>query len=203
MEMSGEERIPATQAATWAALNNPEMLKACVPGCDSIERVAENEFQVLMVARIGPVSAKFKGKLALSDLQPPNSYAIAFEGQGGAAGFGKGSAQVRLAPDGEGTLLSYDVKANVGGKLAQIGSRLVDAAAKKISKDFFAAFNEKVGAQHGAGGGGEAAHEEHDAHAPGPVPRDPDLPTVSNASLVFLAGGSLVVALVAMIAFLG
>ena len=135
-----------------------------------------------------------------------DAYPIAFDGQGGAAGFGKGSAQVRLAPDGEGTLLSYDVKANVGGKLAQIGSRLVDAAAKKISKDFFAAFNEKVGAQHGAGGGGEAAHEEHeehDAHAPGPVPRDPDLPTVPNASLVFLAGGSLVVALVAMIAFLG
>jgi carbon monoxide dehydrogenase subunit G len=104
------------------------------------------------VARIGPVSAKFKGKLALSDLKPPHSYALAFEGQGGAAGFGKGSAQVRLAPEGAGTLLSYEVKANVGGKLAQIGSRLVDAAAKKISKDFFAAFNEKVGAQHGAGG---------------------------------------------------
>jgi carbon monoxide dehydrogenase subunit G len=198
MEMSGEERIPATQDQTWAALNDPEILKACVPGCESIERTADNEYQVLMVARVGPVSAKFKGKLALSDLNPPSSYAIAFEGQGGAAGFGKGSAQVRLAPDGAGTLLSYDVKANVGGKLAQIGSRLVDAAAKKISKDFFAAFNEKVGAQHGA-----AAHDGQDAHdAPGPVPRDPDLPTVSNASLVFLAGGALVVAAVALVTFL-
>jgi carbon monoxide dehydrogenase subunit G len=198
MEMSGEERIPATQDQTWAALNDPEILKACVPGCESIERTADNEYQVLMVARVGPVSAKFKGKLALSDLNPPSSYAIAFEGQGGAAGFGKGSAQVRLAPDGAGTLLSYDVKANVGGKLAQIGSRLVDAAAKKISKDFFAAFNEKVGAQHGA-----AAHDGQDAHdAPGPVPRDPDLPTVSNASLVFLAGGALVVAAVARVTFL-
>lgn len=200
MEMSGEERIPATQDQTWAALNDPEILKACVPGCESIERVAENEYSVLMVARVGPVSAKFKGKLALSDLKPPHSYAIAFEGQGGAAGFGKGSAQVRLAPEGAGTLLSYDVKANVGGKLAQIGSRLVDAAAKKISKDFFAAFNEKVGAQHGAGGGEAPPHD--DAHAPDPVPRDPDLPKVSNAALVFLAGGSLVVVLVALVTFL-
>ena len=193
MEMSGEERIPATQGETWAALNDPEILKACVPGCESIERVAQNEYQVLMAARIGPVSAKFKGKLALSELNPPHSYAIAFEGQGGAAGFGKGSAQVQLAPEGEGTLLTYQVKANVGGKLAQIGSRLVDAAAKKISQDFFAAFNAKVGAQ-------AMAYEEHE---PGPVPPDPDLPKVSNASLIFLAGGALVVVLVALIAFLG
>jgi len=194
MEMSGEERIPASQADTWAALNDPEMLKACVPGCESIDRTAENEYQVLMVARIGPVSAKFKGKLALSDLNPPNSYAIAFEGQGGAAGFGKGSAQVQLAPDGEGTKLSYQVKANVGGKLAQIGSRLVDAAARKISQDFFAAFNAKVAALHGAHG-----TEVHDEHHVQPVPRDPDLPTVSDASLVFLAAGSLVVFVVALI----
>lgn len=192
MEMSGEERIPATQGETWAALNDPEILKACVPGCESIERVADNEYQVLMVARIGPVSARFKGRLALSDLNPPHSYAIAFEGQGGAAGFGKGSAQVQLAPEGEGTLLTYQVKANVGGKLAQIGSRLVDAAARKISQDFFAAFNATVGAQ-------AVAHEEHQ---PGPVPPDPDLPKVSNASLIFLAGGALVVVLVALIAFL-
>lgn len=193
MEMSGEERIPATQGETWAALNDPEILKACVPGCESIERVADNEYQVLMVARIGPVSARFKGRLALSDLNPPHSYAIAFEGQGGAAGFGKGSAQVQLAPEGAGTLLTYQVKANVGGKLAQIGSRLVDAAAKKISQDFFAAFNAKVGAQ-------ALADEEHE---PGPVPSDPDLPKVSNASLIFLAAGALVVVLVALIAFLG
>ena len=198
MEMIGEERIPASQADTWAALNDPEMLKACVPGCDAIDRTAENEYQVLMVARIGPVSAKFKGKLALSDLNAPHSYAIAFEGQGGAAGFGKGSAQVQLAPDGEGTRLSYQVKANVGGKLAQIGSRLVDAAARKIAQDFFAAFNEKVAALH-AGQGVETHDEQH----PAPVPRDPDLPTVSDASLAFLAAGSLVVFLVALIALFG
>jgi carbon monoxide dehydrogenase subunit G len=194
MEMSGEERIPASQADTWAALNDPEMLKACVPGCESIERVGDEEFQVLMVARIGPVSAKFKGKLTLSDLRPPDSYALAFEGQGGAAGFGKGSANVQLSPEGEGTLLRYQVKASVGGKLAQIGSRLVDAAARKISQDFFAAFNEKVGALHGAA----AAATDEAEHHPAPLGRDPDLPTVSDASLIFLAAGALVVLAVAL-----
>jgi len=199
MEMSGEERIPASQADTWAALNDPDTLKACVPGCESIERVSDEEYQVLMVARIGPVSAKFKGKLTLSDLNPPTSYSIAFEGQGGAAGFGKGAAQVQLAPDGEATLLRYQVKASVGGKLAQIGSRLVDAAAKKISQDFFAAFGEKVGARHGAA---EAHGAVAGDHHPEPVERDPDLPTVSNASLAFLAAGALVVLAVALIALL-
>lgn len=198
MEMSGEERIPASQGDTWAALNDPEILKSCVPGCDAIDRLAENEYQVLMVARIGPVSAKFKGKLALSDLNPPHAYAIAFEGQGGAAGFGKGSAQVQLAPDGEGTKLTYQVKASVGGKLAQIGSRLVDAAARKVAQDFFAAFNDKVASLHGAPAG--AAGEEH---RPEPVPRDPDLPTVSDASLAFLAAGALVVCAVALLVLFG
>jgi carbon monoxide dehydrogenase subunit G len=198
MEMSGEQLIPASQADTWAALNDPQVLQACVPGCESLERIADNEFQVLMVARIGPVSAKFKGKLGLSDLKPPHSYAIAFEGQGGAAGFGKGSAQVQLAPDGDGTRLSYQVKANVGGKLAQIGSRLVDAAARKISQDFFNAFNEKVGALHGV-----PAAAGHDEHHAGPVPRDPDLPTVSDASLMFLAAGALVVFVVGLFVLYG
>jgi uncharacterized protein len=201
MEMSGEELIPATQADTWAALNDPEILKACVPGCDAVDRIADNEYQVLMVARIGPVSAKFKGKLTLSDLNPPHSYAIAFEGQGGAAGFGKGSAQVQLAPEGGGTKLTYQVKANVGGKLAQIGSRLVDAAAKKISQDFFNAFNEKVGSLHGAPAAD--VHDEHGEHHVEPVPRDPDLPTVSDASLVFLAAGALVVFVVSLFALYG
>jgi carbon monoxide dehydrogenase subunit G len=198
MEMTGEERIPASQGDTWAALNDPVILKACVPGCDAIDRLAENEYQVLMVARIGPVSAKFKGKLALSDLKPPHSYAIAFEGQGGAAGFGKGSAQVQLAPDGEGTRLSYQVKASVGGKLAQIGSRLVDAAARKVAQDFFAAFNEKVASLHGA-----PAAEAHAEPHPEPVPRDPDLPTVSDASLAFLAAAALVVCAVALLVLFG
>jgi uncharacterized protein len=149
MEMSGEQLVPAPQAVVWDALNDPQMLKASVPGCESIEPAGDNEYQVLMVARVGPVSAKFKGKLTLSEVKPPDSYSIAFEGQGGAAGFAKGGAQVRLSPQGESTRLAYDVKASVGGKLAQIGSRLVDAAAKKVANDFFRKFNEKVGELHG------------------------------------------------------
>src|SRR5438477_1108452 len=105
MEMSGEQLIPAPQKAVWDALNDPEFLKACVPGCESIERSGENEFQVLMVARVGPVSAKFKGKLTLSDIKPPESYAMSFEGQGGAAGFAKGGAQVQLVPEKDHTRL--------------------------------------------------------------------------------------------------
>jgi carbon monoxide dehydrogenase subunit G len=144
MEMSSEQLVPASQQQTWDALNDPAMLKQCVPGCEAIEPVGDNQYQVLMVARVGPVSAKFKGKLTLSDVQPPSSYSIAFEGQGGAAGFAKGGAHVRLSPQGESTRLEYDVKANVGGKLAQIGSRLVDAAAKKVADEFFKNFNAKV-----------------------------------------------------------
>src|SRR5713101_6810918 len=144
MEMKGEQLIPAPQQVVWDALNDPEVLKACVPGCESIEKSGDNEYQVLMVARVGPVSAKFKGRLTLSDINPPSSYSISFEGQGGAAGFAKGSAQVRLSAEGAHTRLSYEVKANVGGKLAQIGSRLVDAAAKKVADDFFRNFNQKA-----------------------------------------------------------
>jgi len=143
--MKGEQLVPASQKATWDALNDPQVLKACVPGCESIEPAGENVYQVLMVARVGPVSAKFKGKLTLSDIVPPQSYSISFGGQGGAAGFAKGGANVRLAAENDQTKLSYDVKANVGGKLAQIGSRLVDAAAKKVADDFFRNFNQKMG----------------------------------------------------------
>ena len=197
MEMKGEQVVPAPQADTWAALNDPEILKACIPGCESIERVTDAEYAVLMTARVGPVAAKFKGKLTLSDLKPPQSYAIAFEGQGRVAGFGKGSAQVRLASEGKATRLSYQVKANVGGKLAQIGSRLVDAAARKLADDFFTAFNEKVASLQG--GPAHEDHEEHAEHAVEPVPRDPDLPDVPPSSLAFFAAGALVVSLVTLI----
>src|SRR5207248_6547577 len=199
MEMSGEQLVPAPQRVVWDALNDPAMLKARVPGCESIERSGDNEYQVLMVARVGPVSAKFKGKLTLSDIKPPNSYSIAFEGQGGPAGFAKGGAQVRLSPDSDNTRLAYDVKASVGGKLAQIGSRLVDAAAKKIADDFFRNFNEKVGALHAPPAPGKTAEQEE--HHVEPVPRDPDLPQASNTTLRFLAAGALVVTAVALIAF--
>jgi len=197
MEMTGEQLIRAAQADTWAALNDPETLKACVPGCESIERTSDTEYAVQMTARVGPVSAKFKGKMTLSSLNPPHSYTIAFEGQGGVAGFARGSADVSLTPEARDTRLAYKVKANVGGKLAQIGSRLVDAAANKVANDFFAAFNEKMTLTHG--GHGAARRDEHH---PEPVPRDPDLPQVSEASLSFFAGGALVVFVVALITLL-
>jgi carbon monoxide dehydrogenase subunit G len=208
MEMTGEQLIPASQQQTWEALNDPKMLKECVPGCESIDPIGENQYQVLMVARVGPVSAKFKGKLTLSDIKPPNSYAIAFEGQGGPAGFAKGGANVRLSSEkGNETKLAYDVKASVGGKLAQIGSRLVDAAAKKVADDFFKNFNSKVGALHAAPaaghGGAEHPGAEQDEHHVEPVPRDPDLPDVSDTTLRFFAAGVLVVTGVALVSFFG
>jgi hypothetical protein len=202
MEMTGEQLIHASQADTWAALNDPEILKACVPGCESIERTSDTEYAVQMTARVGPVSAKFKGKMTLSNLNPPHSYTIAFEGQGGVAGFAKGGADVSLTPEAHDTKLAYKVKANVGGKLAQIGSRLVDAAANKIANDFFNAFNEQVAALHGGHGAGGHAADPHDEHHPEPVPRDPDLPQMSDASLSFFAAGALVVFVVALITLL-
>lgn len=219
MEMTGEQLVPAPQKVVWDALNDPEMLKACVPGCESITPSGDNEYQVLMVARVGPVSAKFKGKLALSDIKAPDSYSISFEGQGGAAGFAKGGAHVRLTGEGEKTRLGYDVKASVGGKLAQIGSRLVDAAAKKVADDFFRNFNDKVASLQGEEDStivkpkreddttvvmpakkAHGAHEEdeHDEHGK-PIPRDPDLPDVSTTTLTFFAASTLVIFFVTLL----
>ena len=144
MEMTGEQIIAAAQAEVWRGLNDPEVLKACISGCESMERLRETEFTMVTIAAIGPVKAKFRGKLLLADLDPPNSYSLSFDGQGGVAGFGKGSAKVSLAAEGAGTRLSYAVKAQVGGKLAQVGSRLIDGVAKKMADDFFAAFNQKM-----------------------------------------------------------
>jgi carbon monoxide dehydrogenase subunit G len=144
MEMTGEQLIPLPQQRVWEALNDPVILKACIPGCESIEKVSDTEYKVVMTAAIGPVKAKFNGKLLLADLNPPHSYSIAFEGTGGAAGFGKGAAQVSLLPEGGATRLTYAATASVGGKLAQIGSRLIDGVARKMSEDFFAKFNETV-----------------------------------------------------------
>ena len=144
MEMTGEQIIPAAQAEVWRGLNDPDVLKACISGCESMERLSDTEYTVVTIAAIGPVKAKFRGKLLLADLNPPHSYSLSFDGQGGAAGFGKGSAKVSLAAAGAGTRLSYAVKAQVGGKLAQIGSRLIDGVAKKMADDFFSAFNQNM-----------------------------------------------------------
>jgi carbon monoxide dehydrogenase subunit G len=141
MEMTGEQLIPVPQQRVWEGLNDPEVLKACIPGCDTIERISDTEYRVAMTAAVGPVKAKFNGKLLLADLNPPNSYTLSFEGSGGAAGFGKGGAQVALAPEGASTKLSYKATAQVGGKLAQVGSRLIDGVAKKMADEFFQRFN--------------------------------------------------------------
>jgi carbon monoxide dehydrogenase subunit G len=145
MDMTGEFRIPAPRQRVWEALNDPEILKQCIPGCEEIEKLSATELQAKVTAKVGPVKARFGGKVVLSDLDPPNGYKITGEGSGGAAGFAKGGATVRLADDGDGTRLAYTVEAHVGGKLAQIGSRLIDATARKMADDFFSRFSSIVG----------------------------------------------------------
>jgi carbon monoxide dehydrogenase subunit G len=141
MDMAGEYRIPAAREAVWRGLNDPEILKQCIPGCESIEKLSDTAFTARVALTVGPVKAKFTGKVVLADLNPPESYTISGEGQGGVAGFGKGSAAVRLAEDGPSTtVLTYSAQATVGGKLAQIGTRLVDATARKLAEEFFSRF---------------------------------------------------------------
>jgi len=146
MEMKGSRVVPADVATTWRALNDPEVLRECIPGCESIDRVSDTEYRVLMTARVGPVSAKFSGRLTLADIVAPRSYTLKFEGQGGAAGFANGTAKVELSPAEAGSRIDYAVNAQVGGKLAQIGSRLIDGAAAKVADDFFACFVARAGA---------------------------------------------------------
>jgi uncharacterized protein len=140
MEMHGELRIPAPRAEVWAKLNDPETLKTCIPGCETIEKLSDTEFTAKVVARVGPVKATFSGKVSLTDLDPPSSYTISGEGTGGVAGFAKGSAKVALDDAGAETVLRYGVQAQVGGKLAQIGSRLIDATSRKMADEFFSRF---------------------------------------------------------------
>lgn len=144
MEMTGEQLIALPQQATWDALNDTDVLMACIPGCDSIDKQSDHEYLLTMTAKVGPVSAKFKGKMTLLDVRAPDAYTLQFEGQGGVAGFAKGEAQVKLAPEGDGTRLSYSVKAGIGGKLAQVGARLIDGVAKKMAEQFFTAFNKRA-----------------------------------------------------------
>ncbi len=144
MDMTGERRIPAPRARVWDALNNPDVLKSAIPGCQSLEKLSEHELQATAAVKIGPIAARFTGKVQLLDLDPPNSYRIEGEGQGGVAGFAKGGAVVRLVDDGAGTLLSYNVKAQVGGKIAQLGARLIDASAKQMADAFFNNFSAAV-----------------------------------------------------------
>src|ERR1700720_510552 len=146
MQMNDSQRIPASKQKVWAALNDPEILKQCIPGCQSLEMSASNEMTATVVIKVGPVKATFGGKVTLSDLDPPSSYRISGEGNGGIAGFAKGGATVRLESESpEVTMLYYDVDAQIGGKLAQLGQRLIDSTANKLAGEFFAAFGAVVG----------------------------------------------------------
>ncbi len=150
MDMSGEYRIPAPREVVWAGLNDPEILKQSIPGCDELNKVSDTELTAKVTAKVGPVRATFSGKVTLSNIQPPAGYTITGEGQGGAAGFAKGGADVELLEDGDGTILKYAAKSTVGGKLAQIGSRLIDSTAKKMANDFFERFAAAVAARQDA-----------------------------------------------------
>jgi carbon monoxide dehydrogenase subunit G len=166
MELSNTRIVPAPPATVWTALNDPAVLKECLPGCEVLERAGDGTFRVVMAARVGPVAARFNGTMRMADVAAPTGYTLQFEGQGGAAGFARGEARVSLAPEGDQhTALTYAAKAQVGGKLAQIGSRLVDGAAAKLTDDFFARFVERVA----------PAHAEGDAGAPVPAASEPSV----------------------------
>ena len=173
----------------WEALNDPAVLQQCIPGCETIEKTSDTEFAARVVAKVGPVRAAFNGKVTLSDLDPPKAYTISGEGSGGVAGFAKGAAKVRLDGDGDATTLRYEVAAHVGGKLAQIGSRLIDATARKMAEDFFARFSAVVGAAAPAATV-EAAGAGEAVAAPAPAPTRKGLPPA-----VWITGLAVVVAL--------
>jgi carbon monoxide dehydrogenase subunit G len=163
MEMSSTRVVNAPPEVVWQALNDPDVLRDSIPGCESFTRESDSDWRAVVAAKVGPVSARFTGKVQLTDVVPPTGYTLRFEGQGGAAGFANGEAKVMLAPaDGNRTGLTYTAKAQIGGKLAQLGSRLVDGAAAKMADDFFARFSERVAPHAGV---------EPPAPAAGPVPR--------------------------------
>ena len=202
MNLQGERRLPAPIAQAWAALNDPEALKACITGCESLERTGDDEYAVVMAVRVGPVNARFKGRLRILNIQPLTSYTIEFDGQGGVAGFGKGSADVALTADGAQTVLRYGAKAQVGGKIAQIGSRLVDSAAEKVAGEFFSAFESYLKNQQATAA---PPADESDA-APSPSdatpPAAPAAATTTPASRAstpwgWLIGGAVVLVLAA------
>jgi carbon monoxide dehydrogenase subunit G len=164
MEITGTQAIAAPRSSVWAALNDPAVLKRCLPGCESVERSSPDEFKVVVAAAIGPLRARFNGTLRIAEADPPKACVMVFEGQGGPVGFGKGTSTVTLSETPAGTELAYSAKAQVGGKLAQVGSRLIDSVAKKMSDDFFTALREQL--------------------APTPAPRaEPGVPTPAPATV--------------------
>jgi hypothetical protein len=206
MQMTGQYRIEAPRETVWQALNDVEVLRQCIPGVEEIEKTSDTSFSAKVRAKVGPVSARFAGAVTLSDLDPPNGYTISGEGKGGAAGFAKGGAKVRLEDDGAATLLHYDVNAQVGGKLAQIGSRLIDGTAKKMADDFFSRFAVTVGAAEAALPPGAPAPAPAAAPAPpaAPVaakPADPDADVGAGVSLGVWVTGLLVAVLLLIAIF--
>ncbi len=196
MEMSGEYTIPAPREKVWEALNDPEVLKQCIDGCQSLEQTSDTEFQAKVTAKVGPVKATFNGKVNLSDIDPPNGYTISGEGQGGVAGFAKGGAEVRLSGEGNETVLNYEANAEVGGKLASVGSRLVLGVAKKTADDFFSRFSDIVG------GGEEAAEApaapaEAAPAAPEPASAPAGKPKAGISPAVWVVGAIVVIAVAA------
>jgi carbon monoxide dehydrogenase subunit G len=180
MDMTGEYRIPAPRQRVWEALNDPAVLKAAIPGCEELVRKSDTELEARVTAKVGPVSAKFGGAVTLGDLNPPESYTISGQGSGGAAGFAKGGASVHLTEDGDGTILRYQAKADVGGKLAQIGSRLIQGTARKMADEFFGRFSEivasKAAEEAAAATPAPPVVPEAAPAAPGPAPAATEAP---------------------------
>ena len=201
MDLTGEYRIAASRERVWEALNDPETLKASIPGCSDLQAVGDNSFTATVTAKVGPVKAKFQGQVTLSDMDPPNGYTIQGEGKGGAAGFAKGGAKITLLEDGDGTLLRYEVNANVGGKLAQIGSRLIDGTAKKLSAEFFTTFSELAAAPASAPAPAPEAAGEQVPPAPA-VAHQADAPEGRGLPRWVWLGG-LIIILVAILAIVG
>ncbi len=211
MKMNGEFSVPTDRQTVWEALNDPDVLKECLPGCEEIEKLSDTEMTATIVAKVGPVKAKFKGAVTLSDVDAPNGYTLTGNGQGGAAGFASGVAKVTLSDDGGATVLHYDVDAKVGGKLAQIGSRLIDSTAKKLAQQFFDALAERLGGSDDAAAASEAA-----APAPAEEPADtaappssgepaPPPPAIARPGLptVIWVGGIAVVVVILILVFAG
>ena len=187
MDVTGEFRIAAPRERVWRGLNDTAVLKQCIPGCREIERLSETELEATAVLKVGPVKATFKGKVTLSDLDPPNSYRITGEGKGGVAGFARGEALVSLADDGGATVLTYTATATVGGKLAQVGQRLLDATANKMAADFFGRFAEAIGDLGDEEPAAEPAAEPEQAASEAPSPGLPTWAWVTGV-LVVVAG---------------
>ena len=179
MDMEGSRALAVTQQQAWDALNDPAVLKTCIPGCEKVEAIGDNQYAVAVAVKIGPVQARFNGKITLSEVKPPESYTISFDGQGGAAGFGKGVSQVLLSPqaDGPGCLLEYKVQAQVGGKIAQLGQRLIDGVAKGMAEDFFKRFDAEMQRVH------PEAYAARDAAAEAIVGADGGVPVMAAAAV--------------------